>query len=338
MRRIALAVGDTVGHVSPALALAREFRLLDGGAEIVFFGTADSLAHRALTGHGEAMIAVPGAPIRRAGARGLPRAVTETTRATIAARGVLHDERVRLVIGFGGFATGGVLVAARTLGLATAIHEANVEPGLANLLLRRLVHRVYTAFDTALPGGLCIGLPIRASIAALASVDPVPPPGPFRVLVTSGSRGIEFFTLRMPAVVRELERLHLNVEIEHVGVTSFVADMAAAYARAHVVIARAGGSTIAELAAAGRPAILVPLGDSAADHQSANARIWAGAGAGLAVAESEWESSRVAEWLARVATTPDAWSACAHAARRLAHPDAARQMAADCDAFMQGRW
>ena len=358
MRRLAFAVGDTAGHAVPALALADAFRARDGGARVWFFGTPESIAADVLRRSGESVIGVPGAPLRRAGISRAPRALHQTSRGVLAARRVLREEGIRLAVGFGGFASAGVLIAARTLGLATVIHEANVEPGLANALLHRFVDRSYATVEGALPGAVAVGLPVRASIATLASRDPAPPSGVLRLLVLSGSRGAGFLGSVVPEALCSLTRRGLAVEVlHHAGsaacepltrryaaagvdarVVPFIADMAQAYQWAHVAIARAGANTIEELAIAGLPAILVPLADAAADHQSANARRWEASGAGLRVAERDWETADAAHWLHRIAADAGAWRTCSQSARRLAQPSAALRMADDCDALMETRW
>src|SRR5262249_35088572 len=212
-RRIALAVGDTAGHAYPALAVAEAFRERDPGVHMLFLGTADSIAARILTREGAARTPVAGAPIRRAGIAGAGAAVTQTIASVQASRRLLAEHATGFAMGFGGFASGGVLLAARGRGIPTAIHEANVEPGLANRWLSRFVDRVFVAHPGAIANGVVVGMPIRAGIAALASTPRTPPQGRFHVLVMSGSRGSGFFEAAMPTVEAALRARGVAIEI-----------------------------------------------------------------------------------------------------------------------------
>lgn len=290
----------------------------------------------------------------------VPRALTGMAQA----RRLLRTHDARLVIGLGGYSSGGVLLAARALGAGVVIHEANVQPGVANRLLAPFAHRIHLGFAAgaaAFAARKCVvtGHPVRADIAALATETRTAPERarPARVLVLSSTRGEAFLATRVPALLAEIERRGVVVEALHqsgdvapgdvahayrrVGVKATVApyldEIASAYRWADLVIARSGAGTIAETAAAGVPSLLVPLGDASGDHQRANAVAVAAAGAGLAVREGDWQGDLVA---ARVSALlePSAWSAASRAARALAMPDAAARIVADCEQLMARRW
>lgn len=277
---------------------------------------------------------------------GLARAAHHSVQAIAVARRLLTDRQIQLVMGFGSFSTGGVILAARLIGLPTAILEANVEFGLANRWLRPWVTRVFLGLGS--PASTVVGVPLRAAEVPPDDAPPRRHSGTIRILVVSGSRGADFFASRLPQVFHQVVARGVGVEVRQqatsgqdlreryasVGISAtvepFIHDMAAAYAWADVVIARGGANTIAELAMAGRPALLVPLADASANHQVANADLWGRSGAGLAVPEHAWQDDAVISWLITMATNADAWRACAHAGRRLARPDAATHIAADC--------
>jgi UDP-N-acetylglucosamine--N-acetylmuramyl-(pentapeptide) pyrophosphoryl-undecaprenol N-acetylglucosamine transferase len=280
------------------------------------------------------------------------------------ARRLLRERGVRLVLGLGGYASGAVLLAARSLGVRIAIHEANVVPGLANRLLAPFAHRVYLAAAAAAPAfapsrTVVTGQPVRADIAALMQL---PRPSPersraIRVLVLSSTRGERFLAQRVPVLLSHLEQHGLAVEALHqtgqlrhdevahayrstgvkAAVVPYLDEIASAYLWADLVIARSGAGTLAEIAAAGVPAVLVPLSDASHDHQAVNAAAFAATGAAIAVTERDWQTPALADRLAALLDAP-AWSAASAAARRLARPDAAARVVADCEALMTGRW
>ncbi len=355
-RRVAFAVGDTAGHTYPALALAEAFLNLDADTDLLFLGTSHSIAERLLARAGHRLVPVPGRPIRRAGRAAGLRAIAGVPSAVWSARRTLAAHRSQLVIGFGGFASGGVLIAGRTLGLLTVSHEANVELGLANSWLRGVVHRLYRGLPEPGAADTAVGVPVRAAISDLADLPREPPQGRLRVLVTSGSRGDEFLARRLPEALGLLAELGTRVEVLHqaaradalarayaaAGVSAdvrpFLEDMAAAYRWADVAVARAGASTLAELAIARLPALIVPLADAAADHQTANGRFWQASGAGRTLSEVEWDAHGVAAWFHDLASEPAGWRRAAEASRRLARPDAGRRLAEECARLASGLW
>jgi UDP-N-acetylglucosamine--N-acetylmuramyl-(pentapeptide) pyrophosphoryl-undecaprenol N-acetylglucosamine transferase len=364
-RRIALVVGPTAGHVHPAIAIAEAYRAAFPDVEAVFVGAAAGPALRILAARGLPLETVSASPIAGVGLASRVGAVASVVPSFAQARRILRNHDTRLVIGVGGYASGGVLLAARSLGVRTVIHEANVVPGLANRLLAPLVHRVYLgqaaardAFAVSRP--LVTGHPVRADIAAMAAAARLAPHRlrPLRVLVTSGSRGMEFLVERVPDLLREVQRQGVTVEALHqagevdpqairvaylragvkASITPYYTDIASVYRSADFAIARAGAGTVAELAAAGLPALLVPLAGLADDHQAANARVFTDAGAGLTVREAEWDARALGARLAALLGDTAAWTAASDAARARAIPDAAQRIVADCEAEMAGRW
>ncbi len=245
-----------------------------------------------------------------------------------------------------------------------AIHEANVVPGLANRLLAPFVQRVYLGSEAAAPAfarrrGLVTGHPVRAEIAALLAMPRAAPERsrPARVLVLSSTRGERFFAERVPALLAAVEQHGVAVEALHqtgslgpdevahayrlAGVKATVApyldEIASAYRWADLVVARSGAGTLAEIAAVGVPALLVPLADASDDHQAANAAAAAATGAAITVRERQWQAGPLAARLAALLGEAE-WTPAAAAARRLARPDAAERIVADCEVLMTGRW
>ena len=348
-----LAAGGTGGHLFPAEAVARI--LIESGAEVHLFTD-----HRV----GAFAQALPGVAIDRvhAGRLGggpfrMARGLVELAAGLVQARRRLRRLHPDAVVGFGGYPSVPTMLAAAQLGLPTLIHEQNVVLGRANRLLAPRARRIATGFAATIglrPNdrnrAIHTGNPVRPAIRAVGAAPYTPPRpgGPVELLIVGGSQGARFFGGIMPAALAELPvdlrgRLLLSQQarpedldtvaaaLQTLGVRAevktFFDDMAARLARAHLVICRAGASTISELAAAGRPAILVPYPHAADDHQTANAGVFDEAGAGWAVAQRDLTPARLASRLAGLLDDPTMLAAASASARRLARDDAAEHLA-----------
>ena len=363
-RVIALAAGETAGHVYPALAVAAAYRAAFDDVEVLFLGTANSAGARLVPGHGDPITLIEGAPTARMSWAGRVTGLTRSLVGAVQARGVLRRRGARLALGFGGYASTSVLFGARSLGIATALHEANVRPGLGNRLVARLVDRAYHSFEPAgvfFPRDRChvCGTPVRSAIVALRHEphEPPPPDRPAHLLVTSGSRGGEFLAAHLPALAaavarsRALDVWHQTgapdcarladtyaAEGIQARVVSYLDDVAAAYRWADLVITRAGAGTLSELRIAGLPALVVPLADAAWNHQRDNARVFADLTGGRWVEEGHWNRGDLADWIVAMLTDQTAWRATAGRTRHQAGGDATASLVADCEQFMRDRW
>jgi UDP-N-acetylglucosamine--N-acetylmuramyl-(pentapeptide) pyrophosphoryl-undecaprenol N-acetylglucosamine transferase len=363
-RRVALVVGDTLGHFYPAVAVAEAFRHRRGDTDVVLFGPRGVGAELAARG-GFPYRTVSGSRLARASLAARVAAAGRTLAGIAQARRALGALGTNLVMGFGGYASGAVLLAARTLGVRAVIHEANVRPGLANRLLSRVADRIYLNHGVAgrcfpAQGRRVTGWPVRADVRALADLPRDVSAGAraARILVCSGSRGGAFLAREVPALLARVAAGGRTLDVHHQSadaapaaiveayaragiaarVSPFIDDLPACYRWADLVIARAGAGTLAELAVAGLPALLVPLADAASDHQRWNAALYGAAGAALWMSERDWDGAALAARLGQVLGDRSAWTALSAAARHLAVPDAADKVVDDCEALMQGRW
>ena len=328
-----MVVGDTPGHFYPALAVAEAFRRRPGDVEISCVGPPGIGAELAAR-HGLEYGVVWTAPLARVRAGARVAAAGRTLVGIAQARRALRGLGTNLVMGFGGYASGAVVLAARTLGLRAVIHEGNLRPGLANRLLARVADRVYLNRAAAGPSFpshriRVTGWPVRAEVCALADL-PRDHPGrrrPARILVCSGSRGGVFFAREVPRLVAHIAAEGGRVEVRHqsgdappaaIGdayapagiaacVPPFIDDLPAAYRWADFVIARAGAGTLAELAVAGLPSLLVPLADAADDHQQKNAEWFGAEGAALWTRERDWDAAALAPRVAQVLQDETRW-------------------------------
>lgn len=354
--KIVLAAGGTGGHVFPAEALAQAL-LARGHQPVLMTDTRGKAWGGELEG-------VPVYRIRSGGIAGLglikgAANAIRLARGVLDARAALRQIFPRLVVGFGGYAALPAVAAASWLGLPTAIHEQNAVLGRANRLLARYVGRICTAF--AETGGVPaaaaakvvrVGMPVRPAFLAVRDQPYAPPAAtgtaPLSLLILGGSQGAQVFSEVLPAAVAQLPptlrrrlriaqqcrpelldltraaygQLQLDVELQ-----AFFNDVPERLARAHLVIARAGSSTIAELTTVGRPAILVPYPYATDDHQTANAKALADEGAAWLLPQASFDAASLAEMLRARFEDPATLAATAAAARALGVPDATTWLA-----------
>jgi UDP-N-acetylglucosamine--N-acetylmuramyl-(pentapeptide) pyrophosphoryl-undecaprenol N-acetylglucosamine transferase len=351
---VLIAAGGTGGHLFPAEALARA--LVGRGHRVAL--AVDVRAK----GFGERLEGVSTHVISAGGLTGasLPRrarSMVNLARGWWQARGLIRKLKPAVAVGFGGYASVPAVFAAQQAGLPTLLHEQNAVLGRANRLLARRARHLALSFPAeamrGLPSGTpttLTGNPVRPAIVALRIKDYVPATanGPMSLLVLGGSLGARIFGRVVPEAVEgladaprrrlriaqqcrqeDLERVRahydrLAVEAE---LAAFFDDVPERYAAAHLVIARAGASTVAELAMIGRPAILVPYAHAADDHQSANAQTYAAMGAAWPIGERDFTGALLARRLAEFMAEPDRLSAAAATARAQGRPDAAERLA-----------
>jgi UDP-N-acetylglucosamine--N-acetylmuramyl-(pentapeptide) pyrophosphoryl-undecaprenol N-acetylglucosamine transferase len=258
-----------------------------------------------------------------------------------------------VVVGFGGYPSLPALLAAKRLRLPRVIHEQNAVLGRVNRQLCRGVDLVACAFPTLKKAPptlrpIAVGNPVRADIGALYGQPYPDARGAVRILVTGGSQGARLLSEITPAAVAALpEDLRLRLRVEQqtrmeslefaretyrragveAEVSPFFRNMAARLAGAHLVIGRAGASTVCELATAGRPSILVPLGIAADDHQRYNAKLLTDVDAALAIAERNYTAENLTAALQHLLSSPARLTVMAAAAHSVAQPHAAERLA-----------
>jgi UDP-N-acetylglucosamine--N-acetylmuramyl-(pentapeptide) pyrophosphoryl-undecaprenol N-acetylglucosamine transferase len=357
---IVIAAGGTGGHFFPAEALASE--LLARGRRIALMCDARAAASGGVfAGHEQYVI--QGAGIAGRGLRRGVGAALALGRGVLQARGILARLDPAAVVGFGGYPSVAPVLAARSLRgrIPVLLHEQNAVLGRANRFLSRHATALALSFATTerVPNGVptvLTGNPVRPAIVALAGKDYVPPTDTVRLFVLGGSLGARVFSDVVPAAVALLPtalRAHLSIvqqcraeDLERVraayaacGVSvdlaAFFPDVADRLAAAHLVVSRAGASSVAELAVVGRPAILVPLPGAIDDHQSANARALIAARGASAIAQGDLTPALLAERLAMLLDEPDMLAHAARAAATVGRADAASRLADLVEARMR---
>jgi len=341
-----IAAGGTGGHVFPGVALAEELRRRRPDAKIVFVGTEKGLENR--------LVPAAGFELERVAASGFMgkslterfRALSQLPRGVREARQLLKRLDARAVAGMGGYVSVPVLLAARTLKIPTLIHEPNAHPGLANRLLNRFASRTAVGFEAANTvfrrRGVLTGTPVREPFFSAPPLDPAAETR--KVLVFGGSQGSRVLNRIMARDAPMLQSLQLEVihqtgELEFAAaqkryykmprsfrLAPFLPRMWEEFAWADLIICRAGALTVAELAASGRPAILVPLATSTEGHQMANATAMAKAGAAVTLREEQLEANMLAATVETLFSDRKRLAKMGEAARKLARPQAAKQL------------
>jgi UDP-N-acetylglucosamine--N-acetylmuramyl-(pentapeptide) pyrophosphoryl-undecaprenol N-acetylglucosamine transferase len=351
---ILLAAGGTGGHLFPAEALGVE--LIKRGLRVRLATDARALRYSGLFSK-DMIDVVPSETVRSRNPVSLARTAMMLGYGTVVALNLVRRLKPAAVVGFGGYPTVPPLMAARWLGVPGIIHDANAVLGRANRFLSSRVDAV----ATSLPGVLdrdpslaakttTVGTPMRPAILAAAAVPfATPEPnGPLRVLVVGGSQGARVMSDIVPGAIERLEpvlwsrliltqqvreedmarvravydRLKINAEL-----APFFGDLPAKLASSHLVISRSGAGTVAELAAIGRPSILVPLPGAIDQDQFANAGVLSQANGALRIPQTEFTPDRLAAEISALAAEPARLTAMATSARRVGRLDAAERLA-----------
>ena len=357
--RIVIAAGGTGGHIIPGLAVARAL-VARHNAEVLFVGTPRGLESRLVPAAGFALELIEVGPLNNVSLATKIRTVLSLPGSFFTCRRILGAFNPGAVLGVGGYASGPVMAAALQLGIPAMVVEPNAMPGLANRLVGKRVQAAAINFASAarwFRHSEVTGIPVRPEFFALQ------PPGVDapRLLVFGGSQGARIFNVHMPRIIkalldavprlavlhqsgaRHLESTQIAYETSGADparwqVRPFLDDMPAHFAEANLVLSRSGASTVAELAAAGKPALLVPFAAAADEHQRHNAEVMAGAGAAAVLLESELEiPGKLLEILSGLLNAPKRLVTMAAAARSEAHPGAAERIADRLAELAKGR-
>lgn len=348
-KRCLIMAGGTGGHVFPGLAVAHA--LTREGWHVEWLGTAERMEAEVVPKHGIPIHFIPVRGIRGKGLKAKITGLFALVKSLFFARRIIKRFNPDLVVGFGGYASGPGGVAAKSLGIKLVIHEQNAAAGMTNKLLARIANRVLLGFEDAkdqfsIPASKLhtVGNPVRDEIWAVPSTSQIANRR-LRMLVVGGSLGAKVLNDTVPQVVSGL----MNIDIRHqcgkgnsqsvqaayreegvdAKVSDFIEDMAEAYTWADFVVCRAGALTVAEVAAAGRAAIFVPLPHAVDDHQTKNAQSLVKHNAAVMIGQSQLTNNlgpAIKHWI----THPLDCIAMGETARRYAGHQATEKVVNHC--------
>ncbi len=331
-KRIVIMAGGTGGHVFPALAVAQT--LIEKGWQVSWLGTRKGLEGRVIPEQGIEIDWLSVAGVRGKGGLSKITAVLLLIKACIQALKILHKRKPDVVLGMGGFVAGPGGLMAKLLGIPLIIHEQNRVPGTTNRLLAGMARQVLEAFPDSFNKKLnatFTGNPLRKQFIGCAERKEAHQG--INILVVGGSQGAQILNEVVPDALAELDRVKVRHQTgaamqkqvesryKELGVkaeaNAFIDDMVSAYQWADLVICRSGAMTVSEVAAAGIPAIFIPLPSAIDDHQTANARYLTDAGAGLILLQKDLNAASLVEHITTVVKQLDVMSKTAKQYARL---------------------
>jgi UDP-N-acetylglucosamine--N-acetylmuramyl-(pentapeptide) pyrophosphoryl-undecaprenol N-acetylglucosamine transferase len=343
--RAVLAGGGTGGHVIPALAIAHELQARYR-AEVRFIGTSRGIENRLVPAAGFELKLVEVGALKNVSLAKRAQTALALPTAIFRSWQILGEFRPDVMIGVGGYASGPAMLAAALSDIPTLAFEPNVVPGLANRIMAPIVSAAAVHFEeTCRYFYRCrvTGVPVRRAFFNLTKPAGIPP----TLLVFGGSQGAhsinEAVTQSLEALQQQVPEIHLIHQTgEHdyndaqaaylraranAEISPFIDDMPAMFARADLLVCRSGASTVAEVTAAGKPAVFIPFPHAADDHQLRNAEALQRAGAAVLIPEKELTSDRLVHAVRELICDPVRLARMSAASGKLSHPDAARDIA-----------
>ena len=341
--KVLIAAGGTGGHIYPGIAVAKEIMRRDAESDVLFVGTTRGLETKIVTENGFRLSLIDSVGLKNVGLIGKLKGLAVLPKSFIEARTLLREFAPDAVVGAGGYVSGPVVMMASFMGVPTLVMDSNALPGFTNRRLAMFIDKAALTFEEALPffgkKGVVTGNPVRKEffeITAPESSDNV------RLLIFGGSQGARAINNAMIDALAKLG--HEGLDITHqtgdadfekvravyiasgfqgADVRPYISDMVSQFARTDLIICRAGATTCAELAAAGKASIMVPLPTAADDHQRKNAEAMQKAGASRMILQKDLSGDVLAKEISSLIGSPDAIDAMEEAARRMARKDAA---------------
>jgi UDP-N-acetylglucosamine--N-acetylmuramyl-(pentapeptide) pyrophosphoryl-undecaprenol N-acetylglucosamine transferase len=343
--KVLIAAAGTGGHIYPGLAVAKEIQRRDPNSEVMFVGTARGLESKIVPANGYKLSLIDSAGLKNVGFMGKLRGLATLPKSFLDARRLLKEFKPDVAVGAGGYVSGPVLMMASLMRIPTLIMDSNALPGFTNRRLARFVDKAALTFEEARPffaeDAVVTGNPVRDEFF---DIEPKQRGDVVNVLIFGGSQGARAIN---NATMEALEHLRENVDklrithqtgesdLERIcdaysrsvfadsDVRPYISDMFTEFAKADLVICRAGATTCAELAAAGKASIMVPLPTAADDHQRKNAEAFQDAGAAKVVLQKDLSGKSLAAEINSLIQSPEKITAMESAAKKLARKDAA---------------
>ncbi|MBC7899291.1 MAG: undecaprenyldiphospho-muramoylpentapeptide beta-N-acetylglucosaminyltransferase [Saprospiraceae bacterium] len=343
--RILIAAGGTGGHIFPGIAVAKEIMRRDESSEVLFVGTTRGLETKIVPDSGFQLSLIDSAGLKNVGIIGKLKGLAILPKSFMEARKLLREFKPDVVVGAGGYVSGPVLLMASLMRIPTLVMDSNALPGFTNRQLARFVDKAALTFDEALPffgsKGVVTGNPVRKEFF---DVEPRQRDGNLHIVIFGGSQGARAINNSMTDALEHLQAYAERLKITHqtgesdfarvrelydrssfqnADVRPFISDMFLEFAKADLVICRAGATTCAELAAAGKASIMIPLPTAADDHQRKNAEALQNAGAAKMLLQKDLSGENLAKEIGELTGKPEKIGDMEAAAKKLGKKDAA---------------
>jgi UDP-N-acetylglucosamine--N-acetylmuramyl-(pentapeptide) pyrophosphoryl-undecaprenol N-acetylglucosamine transferase len=342
--KVLIAAGGTGGHIYPGIAIAKELAKRDPDAEVMFVGTARGLEKTIVPDNGFQLALIHSVGLKNVGIVGKIKGATILPRSLLEAWRLIRDFNPDVVVGAGGYVSGPVVMTAALMGRPTLVMDSNALPGFTNRQLARFVDKAALSFEAALPyfgkKGVVTGNPVRCEFFEIVERRPRQP---FEILIFGGSQGARAINNAMIEALPELADMKESIRIVHqtgqsdydsiaasysdagwenVEVRPYIVNMVESFDTADLIICRAGATTCAEVAAAGKPALLIPFPGAADDHQRKNAEALVTKGAAKMIVQSDLTGPSLAVEVKAMLDDVDALMTIGRVARSMARPDA----------------
>jgi UDP-N-acetylglucosamine--N-acetylmuramyl-(pentapeptide) pyrophosphoryl-undecaprenol N-acetylglucosamine transferase len=345
--KVLIAAGGTGGHIYPGIAVANEIMRRDAENEVLFVGTARGLEKKIVPENGFQLSLINSAGLKNVGLVGKVKGLSVLPRSFVEARRIIRQFRPHVVVGAGGYVSGPVLLMAAIMGVPTLVMDSNALPGFTNRRLARFVDKAALTFSQALPffgkKGVVTGNPVRHEFFEI----PVKQESEvFHILVFGGSQGARPINNAIADAIITLTRFNGQLTITHqtgeadferirtayattnfsnADLRPFISDIADEFGKADLLVCRAGATTCAEIAAAGKAAVMIPFPDAADNHQQKNAEAFESAGAARMILQRDLNGEVLASEIGKLIESSAAIREMETAARQLGHPDAAER-------------
>jgi len=341
--KVLIAAGGTGGHIYPGIAIANEIMARDAESEVLFVGTARGLEKKIVPDNGYQLSLINSAGLKGVGVTAKVKGLAVLPQSFIEARRIIRQFRPHVVVGAGGYVSGPVLLMAKIMGVPTLVMDSNALPGFTNRQLARFVDKAALTFDEAMPffgkKGVVTGNPVRNEFFEIPDKQRS---SATHILIFGGSQGARAIN---NAMIEALDKLGDNITITHQtgeadfenvrtayasskfaesDVRPFISDIFVEFEKADLIICRAGATTCAEIAAAGRPAIMVPFPLAADDHQRKNAEAMQSGGAVKMILQKDISGGVLANEINELVSSPETLTEMSAAARKLGRADAAK--------------
>jgi len=360
---IVMAAGGTGGHLFPAVAIADAIKEISPESRFLFIASGKELEKNIIASAGYEMETITVSGIAGLGVFTKIKALSKIPGAVFKSALILKGFKADIVIGMGSYTAGPVLMAAKMLGILTAIHEQNRHPGITNRIMSKYAGRVYSSFeDTFQPESSekhrYLGNPVRKDIVDFSKEinNGFKSSDSFKILILGGSQGAKNINRTIAASLpflansRDIEFIHqtgandyeeIRTEYEKHGIKAevqpFFRDMAKIYSEADLLICRAGASTVAEIAVMGKPAIFIPFPAAAGGHQSQNAEALEKTGAAIIIEEKDLSPEILASRIISLKESPEALKEMSLVSRNFGKPDAAKEIANDILSWIESK-